>query len=304
MIKLFYAVRWKKPIIKYRCTNVVADSYYSSKARGKVTSESEKWPGKYREPINKLIPYIIADKELSDICKANYIDSKTWSSYALSCRRKLVTEPLKVLDSQESLNYLCKMFDTLDEIKKRQNNSRQEDGDTKAPSVTDTDESEKHYDSLSRYLFDHMFKRALVDLKPIIEASKAFLGSNSVRYPPQWYPHARMQKRKIIYHGGPTNSGKVSCLSLTVIFTYLLSKLYALFVLLDSPSIRTIADGRPCKGRWLVLRPSASPRRRDIRAPQQTGRVHRLVDRPREDHRAVRDAPVLHRGDGQHVQGV
>lgn len=26
--------------------------------------------------------------------------------------------------------------------------------------------------------------------------------------PAEWYPHARSQKRRIIFHGGPTNSGK------------------------------------------------------------------------------------------------
>lgn len=26
--------------------------------------------------------------------------------------------------------------------------------------------------------------------------------------PHQWYPHARKMKRKLIYHHGPTNSGK------------------------------------------------------------------------------------------------
>ena len=71
----------------------------------------------------------------------------------------------------------------------------------------------------SQFIFDQMFKKALVDLMPIIEASKAFLASSSVRQPPQWYPYARMQKRKIIYHGGPTNSGKVSIILILSVLT-------------------------------------------------------------------------------------
>lgn len=32
--------------------------------------------------------------------------------------------------------------------------------------------------------------------------------SADMERPQEWYPAARLMKRKIIYHGGPTNSGK------------------------------------------------------------------------------------------------
>lgn len=37
---------------------------------------------------------------------------------------------------------------------------------------------------------------------------KALLSASDLRVPHEWYPQARLRKRRFIYHGGPTNSGK------------------------------------------------------------------------------------------------
>lgn len=226
-MKLLFARRWKK-IPHSRNLYPKISGHILSFSSNAQNSLLENWPGKYREPINKFIPYIVSIKDFSDKCKANYIDSKTWSSFALSFRRKLVTNPLEVLENIESLHKLCDYIDKANKIqmwpelsKKMDDNSRSSSPPSSSSSTTPTlntsteiviDENKTNrlhlLEESTQFIFEQMFKKALIDLMPIIEASKAFLASNSVRFPPQWYPYARMQKRKIIYHGGPTNSGK------------------------------------------------------------------------------------------------
>jgi ATP-dependent RNA helicase SUPV3L1/SUV3 len=61
---------------------------------------------------------------------------------------------------------------------------------------------------LLQFLFDHTFRMASTELEDTITSYKALSNISDLRLPHEWYPHARLMKRKIIYHGGPTNSGK------------------------------------------------------------------------------------------------
>jgi ATP-dependent RNA helicase SUPV3L1/SUV3 len=58
------------------------------------------------------------------------------------------------------------------------------------------------------FLFDVMMKDAEIELKDSINMYKMLCATSDLRSPNEWYPYARLIKRKIIYHGGPTNSGK------------------------------------------------------------------------------------------------
>jgi ATP-dependent RNA helicase SUPV3L1/SUV3 len=48
-------------------------------------------------------------------------------------------------------------------------------------------------------------EKDLVDMRM---AYKTFFNSSDLRVPHEWYPLARIMRRKVIFHGGPTNSGK------------------------------------------------------------------------------------------------
>ena len=64
------------------------------------------------------------------------------------------------------------------------------------------------FDNCKLILYNLMMKKAEIDFRETISANKTILETTDLRLPHEWYPYARLQKRKIIYHGGPTNSGK------------------------------------------------------------------------------------------------
>ncbi len=63
-------------------------------------------------------------------------------------------------------------------------------------------------------VFEMVLQQAKGDLRECIAAHDVMATTSDLRIPHEWYPATRLSKRKIIYHGGPTNSGKVLHLSL------------------------------------------------------------------------------------------
>lgn len=59
-----------------------------------------------------------------------------------------------------------------------------------------------------KYLFNAIISRAEVELEDVIAAYQTLCLTSDLRLPHLWYPLARVMKRRVIYHGGPTNSGK------------------------------------------------------------------------------------------------
>ena len=53
-----------------------------------------------------------------------------------------------------------------------------------------------------------MVKGSEKDLAEEIASFKTLCTFSDLRLPHEWYPYARLRKRKIYFHGGPTNSGK------------------------------------------------------------------------------------------------
>jgi len=306
MLKLLYAVRRRwTPISRYRSPIISTPFCVSRDTKTNVVLPLlENWPGIYRDKINKLIPYILTVKEFSDICRANYIDNRTWALFASSFRRKLVTKPMDLLadGNTDWLHNLCRLIDKANEIHLWQDFSKHNTYNIKnltsaISDVSDVSSSSdpssvsnvsvdeelrlKLLQEISQFIFDAMFKKALVDLGPTIEALKTFLVSDSVRFPAQWYPYARMQKRKIIYHGGPTNSGKVSVIKqqtttissswyliILLIYIYVCIHLFLFSYSIDSPSIGTTSFGRPFERRWFVLWAASPTCCRDLRATE------------------------------------
>ncbi|XP_049646442.1 ATP-dependent RNA helicase SUPV3L1, mitochondrial [Suncus etruscus] len=63
--------------------------------------------------------------------------------------------------------------------------------------------SAAHVDDLFPFFLRHA-KRIF----PVLECKEDLRKISDLRIPPNWYPEARAIKRKIIFHSGPTNSGK------------------------------------------------------------------------------------------------
>lgn len=63
-------------------------------------------------------------------------------------------------------------------------------------------------DSCRQFLYDIAMRSAEVELKDLICDHKIMFDTSDMRVPHEWYPYARLMKRKVIFHGGPTNSGK------------------------------------------------------------------------------------------------
>ena len=68
--------------------------------------------------------------------------------------------------------------------------------------------SDAHLEACKERLFGIMLQNAERDLSSAITAFHTLCSTSDLRIPHEWYPYARIMKRKVIYHGGPTNSGK------------------------------------------------------------------------------------------------
>lgn len=60
-----------------------------------------------------------------------------------------------------------------------------------------------HSDDLFPFILNHAFKQ-----HPELKYPKIFTRYTDLSDPQNWYPEARQMRRRIIYHAGPTNSGK------------------------------------------------------------------------------------------------
>ncbi|XP_013420566.1 ATP-dependent RNA helicase SUPV3L1, mitochondrial isoform X2 [Lingula anatina] len=67
----------------------------------------------------------------------------------------------------------------------------------------DLSQKNGHVADLFPYFLDHA-----KDIFPHLECLHELMHISDLRKPTNWYPEARQKKRKIIFHAGPTNSGK------------------------------------------------------------------------------------------------
>jgi ATP-dependent RNA helicase SUPV3L1/SUV3 len=127
------------------------------------------------------------------IANSKFIDTNTWITFLAAYRRKLVKRPETLFTSADE-------FET---FKARLSNLSKGHEETKNKA-----EKERSVSRALEFLFPLALKQASTDCEQNIVSYKALCGISDLRNPPNWYPLARLMKRKIIYHGGPTNSGK------------------------------------------------------------------------------------------------
>ena len=75
-------------------------------------------------------------------------------------------------------------------------------------STTLTEEQTSTRSECKQFLTKIMLKDAEVDFADMVKANKMLRNTSDMTLPHECYPYARLMKRKVIFHGGPTNSGK------------------------------------------------------------------------------------------------
>ena len=146
------------------------------------TSAAHTYTDAQRRAINQIFATFLEAKEPSIINKLeqSYISIDDWKRHTLGFRRLFMAKPEQSLGGTDNYNRFIELLQKPDK-----------------------------FEETKTLLYDAMYKSALNVLKDNIKALKTLHGSSDLTSPPEWYPLARLLKRKIIYHGGPTNSGKV-----------------------------------------------------------------------------------------------
>lgn len=140
----------------------------------------------YRVCIRDIIFKISKNSSIIEIVKQKHVGQRSWNNFCFSYRRRMSTDPSLVMNPKELKHFLTTMERFL-----------QKD---ETALVGDNE--------LSDIVTDNMLNTMEVDLQEEIASAKTMLSCSDLRIPHEWYAPARLMKRKIIYHGGPTNSGK------------------------------------------------------------------------------------------------
>lgn len=142
----------------------------------------------YREFIKGILENMSTDESLFLEARKHSISKDIFARTTMILRRLLVTEPQKVLTTSESLeNYLLLVESYL-----------------RTPPPYQVERSSIIYNLLAKYNFRLCEDEFATD----IASYNAMLTFSDLRAPHEWFPMARLIKRKIVFHGGPTNSGK------------------------------------------------------------------------------------------------
>ena len=158
------------------------------------------WPGKYRLGINKVMRHVLDDEHFEQEAKSRYIDSRNWQQYASSYRRRMMKEPLEaVRNNEKNLIEFCRLLEPINDLWKQT---------PIGVGATDSKDMNEAVEKCKDLLFPVMMEDAESELSSAISEYYTLCSTSDLRIPHEWYPQTRLFKRKIIYHGGPTNSGK------------------------------------------------------------------------------------------------
>lgn len=147
------------------------------------------WLEQYLGSVNRIFREVVEDEGISATVAAKWIDRSSWINYINSYRRRVIKDPIEAFGgSQAALDHFTGEL-------------------TLFKSAADPTEVTNR---LKSYLVDLVLPKAEVDLRDIIASHKTLESQTDLRIPHEWYPATRLMKRNFIYHGGPTNSGKVA----------------------------------------------------------------------------------------------
>lgn len=135
--------------------------------------------------VNVVMARITEDPKYTEMAAASYIDKSTWGFYLNAFRRRLIKSPIDAVGSPEAEQALKQELERL-RLK------------------------EIDIENAKEYMFNIIFPCAKKELDVVIASQKTLQSFSDMRAPHEWYPHTRLMKRNVIFHGGPTNSGKVT----------------------------------------------------------------------------------------------
>jgi hypothetical protein len=163
---------------------------------------------RYRLTINALVASLAENPQYLAELKTKYIDQRMWNSFLAIYRRKMVFNPACIFNNDKVRDEFFVAFDQLIALKlqEEQNNPKSAYAQYNLDNLDNSPGSLKAHVELS--LFRALSALAEVELINSINSYKMLCSLSDLRHPHEWYPYTRIMKRKIIYHGGPTNSGK------------------------------------------------------------------------------------------------
>lgn len=194
-----------------------------------VASHKKVWEGETSPSVHAVITAIFKritnDKSYESRANEKCIDAQNWNLFLNSQRRLIAKNPtLYFQDDPDEASEFLKITEDLN--------------------VSTSQEALRNG---AEFVFKAVMKRADESLKGLILVNTLLRNANNVSSPMHWYPLARMMKRKIIYHGGPTNSGKVRLQSHYYWFSYLKRcKLYRHIMRLSGSKLLILALAVDC----------------------------------------------------------
>jgi hypothetical protein len=153
------------------------------------------WPGPYRNKINTIIREITDDEKLLHEASLHYINETAWKDYLNQFRRGIIKKPIEFLGNNNTSDFL-KLVKSMEEISQE--------------NIDFSLDSNENIQNCKNVMFDVIMNKAKVDLVDNMIAFKTLKSTSDLTVPHEWFPLTRLTKRKIIFHGGPTNSGKVN----------------------------------------------------------------------------------------------
>jgi hypothetical protein len=140
----------------------------------------------YRIRIRDIIYRISRTPSVVETVKQKLVGERSWNNFSFSYRRRMSIDPSLVMSPKELKPFLSAMERALE-----------------ANGISTAEDKE-----LADIVTNNMLKTVEIDLHEEIASARTMLSCSDLRIPHEWYASARLMKRKIIFHGGPTNSGK------------------------------------------------------------------------------------------------
>lgn len=162
------------------------------------------WIVRYRIPISLVIKQIEENDSMYDELVKDQITKEQWHIYLKNrYRRKLIKEPSSIL-SEDEIKMVQSLMDKLSFI---DNGKSLESIESRLSRSSDFDDVLTSQDleqiKLSSTILAQSAKvSVLSEMKSLISINKALSQTSDMRLPHEWYPYARLMKRKIFIHAG------------------------------------------------------------------------------------------------------
>ena len=151
-----------------------------------------KFTKRYRVLISRLCGEISKKPRYLTSARTLYIDNALWSSYVNDMRREIIINPELFFGSTKVQDEFSEKLERVVETDPRYI----QEG---SPNIPHND----IFTEVEQRLFELLLNRAVErDLVSSIRSYKALCMTTDLTEPHDWYPYARLMRRKVFYHGG------------------------------------------------------------------------------------------------------